>query len=194
MDKYDQILKGLTDNMHKMLSLYNLYNSSIVMAESERSNISTYYDQLVDCKNDLTAIANDLSILKKSERLEAFSRYKARISRIDREVDGAHKEFTTSCKTYRLALKDCGSLKAEYKHEYKALKDEFKASMDTDTPPSAIKGYNQQVKRIRKILDNIEALISDYNVKKNKMEEDSTSFNDMYDSVNMMLERIQTIA
>ena len=194
MDKYDEILKGLTATMHKMLSLYDLYNSCLVSAESERGNISTYFDQLVDCKNDLHAITADLSILKKSERVEAFSRYKSKIARIDREVDNAHKEFNSSCKTYDNALSACGSLKTEYKHEYKTLKDSFKAIHDENTPRDAIKGYNQQVKRIRAILDKIEELVSDYNVKRNKMKQDSQRFNTMYDNVNMMIDRIQTIA
>ena len=64
---FDDILKGFTDLMYKMRSLYNLYNSSLVMAESERGNVSTYYEQLVDCKNDLHAITTDLSILKRRD-------------------------------------------------------------------------------------------------------------------------------
>ena len=194
---FDDILKGFTDLMYKMRSLYNLYNSSLVMAESERGNVSTYYEQLVDCKNDLHAITTDLSILKRSERVEAFSRYKARIARIDKEVDTAHKEFISSCKNYDNALQACGSYKAEYKHEYKGLKDAFKSIHEKKpeaTPRDAIKGYNQHVKLIRTMFDGIEKLVSDYNVKKNKMRQDSESFNNMYDSVNMMLERIQTIA
>lgn len=200
MDKpmsFDDILKCFTDLMYKMRSLFNLYNSSLVVAEGERDNVSTYYEQLVDCKDSLQMITTDLSILKKSERVEAFSRYKAKIARIDKEVDDAHKNFNASRKNYDNALQQCGSYKTEYKHEFTELKEAFKSIHNAnpqDTPRDAIKGYNNHVKLIRSIFDGIERLISDYNVKKNRMREDSDSFNTMYDSVSMMLERIQSIA
>ena len=41
------------------------------------------------------------------------------------------------------------------------------------------------------VLEKIELLISDYNVKKNKVEEDNVRFVALYESVNSMLERLE---
>ena len=100
--------------------------------------------------------------------------------------------FDASTKNYRIALKDCGSLKTEYKHAVKDLCAEFKSLMEgEEVDVSILKGYRQQVKIIKAILDKIELLISDYNVKKNKVEEDNARFTALYESVNSMLERLE---
>ena len=66
--------------------------------------------------------------------------------------------------------------------------------MDENTPAIVIKGYKQQVKIIKAILDKIEMLISDYNVKKNQLEQDNTRFNQLYSSVSSWIDQLQKIA
>lgn len=190
----DEILKALNDNRSKLSALFSLYNNSLLIAEDNRSQLSSYYEQMVDYKNDLNSISNEVASAKKSERANTLTAHKMKIKRLDREVDSVHKEFNSSCANYKLALQNCGSLKAEYKHEVSELCKQFKAQVTEDTPTITIKGYKQQVKIIRAILDKIELLISDYNIKRNKMEEDSANFHNLYDSVSTMLEQLQTIA
>jgi hypothetical protein len=43
-------------------------------------------------------------------------------------------------------------------------------------------------------LEKIEVLIADYNVKKNKVEDDSAKFTELYASVNSLLTQLQSIA
>ena len=70
----------------------------------------------------------------------------------------------------------------------------FKSKVDENTPAIVIKGYKQQVRIIKAIFEKIEALISDYNVKKNKVEEDSERFNSLVETVNSMMEQLSKIA
>lgn len=193
-DTLDEILVALNDNRSKLSALFSLYNNSLLLAEENRAQLGTYYEQMIDFKNDLNSISNEIASAKKSERANTLTAHKMKIKRLDRDAESVSKEFNSSCQNYKLALQNCGSLKAEYKHEVSELCKKFKAQVTDDTPAITLKGYKQQVKIIRAILDKIELLISDYNVKKNKMEEDSVSFNDLYDSVSTMLEQLQTIA
>ena len=71
---------------------------------------------------------------------------------------------------------------------------EFKSLADGDIEPIVVKGYKQQVRIIKAILDKIELLISDYNVKRNKVDLDDERFADLYYSVNELLIRLQDIA
>ena len=57
-----------------------------------------------------------------------------------------------------------------------------------------IKLFVRQVKSLNKTLENIEKLISDYNVKRNQVEENSKRFNDLYQSVLDLLERLKVPA
>ena len=197
MDKNTQLLdiiKNLNDNRSKLSALFSLYNSSLLMAEDNRINMSNYYEQMIDLRNEVNAISQEIYEAKKSERETVLSRNKLKIKHLDNEIQHTNKEFKTTCEKYKIALQECGSLKTEYKHDVSRLCKEFKALADDDIDPIVIKGYKQQVKIIKAILEKIELLISDYNVKRNKIESDDERFANLYYSVNELITRLQDIA
>ena len=102
--------------------------------------------------------------------------------------------FKDNCNKFRVALKECGALKSEYKHNCSELCNEFKSLVDENTEISIVKGYKQQVKMIKVILEKIEQLIFEYNAKKNKVENDNAKFDELYDSVNSLVGQLQSIA
>jgi len=189
-----EIIRALNDNRSKLSALFSLYNTSLIMAEQDRVDLTTYYEQMIDFKNDINTITIAISSAKKGEREEAYAKNKSKIKRIDTQMNSVNNDFINSCKKYKLALQECGSLKTEYKHAVSELCKEFKSTVDENTPAVVIKGYKQQVKLIRTILDRIELLISDYNVKRNKVEEDNTRFSELYSTVNDLITKLQTIA
>lgn len=193
-EKQLEIIKALNDNRSKLSALFSLYNTSLLMAEQDRVELINYYEQMIDLKNDISGITLAISNAKKSEREETISKNRSKIKRIDSQMNSVNTEFNNSCKKYKLALQECGSLKTEYKHAVSELCKEFKTTIDDDTPAIVIKGYKQQVKLIRTILDRIELLISDYNVKRNKVDEDTSRFGELYSSVNDLINQLQTIA
>lgn len=189
-----EIIKQLNDNRNKLSALFSLYNSSLLVAENNRTNLSNYYEQLIDIKNDASTLSKDIYAVTKDKRAEMFTKSKSKIKRMDADVLNINKEFNDSCNKYRIALQDCGSLKTEYRHNVAELCKQFKASVNDDTPEVVIKGYKQQVKIIKAILDKIELLVADYNVKKNKMEEDNVRFGALYGSVTSLISQLQSIA
>lgn len=189
-----EIIKSLNDNRSKLSALFSLYNSSLLLAEDNRLNMSSYYEQMIDLRNDVNAISQEIYATKKAEREMAFSRNKLKIKHLDNEVHHTNKEFKTTCEKYKIALQECGSLKTEYKHEVSRLCKEFKALADEDVEPIIVKGYKQQVRIIKAILEKIELLIADYNVKRNKIELDDERFANLYYSVNELITRLQESA
>lgn len=190
----NDIIIKLNDNRSKLSALFSLYNSSLLDAEEGRAILSEYYEQMIDFKNDLNTLSTLIGNTKKSERSELISKNKSKIKTIHNEIGSVTDGFNSTCKRYRLALSDCGSLKTEYKHEVSELCKKFKSMVDENTPAIVIKGYKQQVRIIKAIFEKIEALISDYNVKKNKVEEDSERFNSLVETVNSMMEQLSKIA
>lgn len=188
------IIQKLNDNRSKLSALFSLYNSSILSAEDSRMILSSYYEQMIDYKNDLSMISNSIYSAKKDERESLFLKNKSKIKRLNLEVKGLEESFTNSCNSYKIALQSCGSLKTEYKHEVSELCKQFKAGLSEETSPYLIKGYKQQIRIIKAILDRIEQVISDYNIKRNKVEEDNSRFDELYQSVNLMLDKLKTIA
>lgn len=193
-DKLLEIVKQLNDNRNKLSALFSLYNSSLLVAEDSRANLPSYFEQLIDHKNDLSTITKDISSAPKAERSSVLNKSKSKINRLNNEVEQVNIDFAQATKKYRVALQECGSLKTEYKHEVSNLCKDFKANVDENTPAIVIKGYKQQVKIIKAILDKIEMLVSDYNVKKNQLEQDNTRFNELYSSVSSLIDQLQKIA
>ena len=193
-EELNEIIIKLNDNRSKLSALFSLYNSSLLDAEEGRAILSEYYEQMIDFKNDLNTLSTLIGNTKKSERSELISKNKSKMKTIHNEIGNVTNGFNSTCKKYRLALSDCGSLKTEYKHEVSELCKRFKSMVDENTPAIVIKGYKQQVRIIKAIFEKIEALISDYNVKKNKVEEDSEMFNSLVETVNSMIEQLSKIA
>lgn len=193
-DVLNDIIIKLNDNRSKLSALFSLYNSSLLDAEEGRAVLSEYYEQMIDFKNDLNTLSTLIGNTKKSERSELINKNKSKMQSMHNEIGNVTNGFNSTCKKYRLALSDCGSLKTEYKHEVSELCKKFKSMVDENTPAIVIKGYKQQVRIIKAIFEKIEALISDYNVKKNKVEEDSERFNSLVETVNSMMEQLSKIA
>ena len=193
-NKLFDIIKQLNDNRSKLSALFSLYNSSVLVAETSRLELSNYYEQMIDLKNDVSSLSLMISGLKKSERATACTKNKSKIKNFNNELKLVSSNFNDGCNKYKIALKECGTLKSEYKHTVSELCKEFKSLVDENTDATIIKGYKQQVKVIKAILDKIEFLIADYNVKKNQVENDNVKFSELYESVNSMLTQLQSIA
>ena len=193
-DKQREILKQLNDNRSKLSALFSLYNNSLILAEENRTDLMNFFTQLLDYRNDLSTLTADMAKLKKADRTKAFAKLQPKIKSIDKDLKVVSQQFKSSCNKYMQALQECGSLKTEYKHEVSELCKEFKTTIDDSTSSMIIKGYKQQVKLIRAILDRIELLISDYNIKKNKVEQDSERFDELYNNVIELVTRLKASA
>ncbi len=186
------IIKQLGDNKSKLSALFSLYNTSLITAEASRGELTVYYEQMIDFKNDLSNIASTIVKAGKNDRDSEVNKNQTKINKIEKESNKIRRDFSNLANKYRSALQECGSLKTEYKHEICELCKEFKSSVGEDTPPSVVKTYKQQVKVLKSILDRIEQLVADYNVKRNKVEKDNESFNELYSNVHALVIRLQS--
>lgn len=193
-NKQLEIIRNLNDNRSKISALFSLYNNSLLVAEANRAELIGYYEQMLDLKNDVNSLNIAISGAKKADRAEIVNRNRIKIKNFHKDVNSVNENFTSVCKKYRIALQECGSLKSEYKHTVSELCKQFKATVDENTDVSILKGYKQQVKIIKTILNKIEQLIADYNVKRNKIETDNVKFGELYSSVNSLLTQMQGIA
>ena len=81
-----EIIKELNNNRSKLSALYSLYNSSLLVAETSRAELSSYYEQMIDFKNELNSLTNLIASVKKAERVDAYNKNKSKIKRIDSEI------------------------------------------------------------------------------------------------------------
>ena len=52
-----KIVEYLKEYDVKLRGLYSLYNTLLLDAETNRSNLSTYYEEMIDLKNSLNSIS-----------------------------------------------------------------------------------------------------------------------------------------
>ena len=144
-------------------------------------------------KNDLSNLTNQLARVNKTEREEELKKNQPKLKNMSKQIIKAREQFNEDRAKYRRALEDCGSLKTEYKHTLSELCKQFKNEIkDVSVVDNAVvRGYSQQVKVIKNIFSKIEALISDYNVKRNKIDQDGEQFAQLFESVQDILSRLQ---
>ena len=97
-------------------------------------------------------------------------------------------------KTIQILKDNLEALKKEYKEEFNKLVTEINA-LNKQNPNETIKsGFKVQYKHIVQILEKIEAMVCDYNVKKNQMEQDAQKFVELFNIFSGILTKIKAVA
>ena len=183
-----EILRSINDYRENIGALYSLYNNALLEAENNRSILSQSYEEMIDHKNELNTISIAVANVKKSEREQALTKYRSKVKKLKIEVQNTFDKFKATYDDYKAALKDCAPLRDKYKSELSKLCKEFKALVSQEE--DMYKGYKQQIKFINTYLQKIEVLISDYNVKKNKVVEDKERFKELRSSADTIIEKL----
>ena len=190
-----EIGKELTDCRSKIGALYNLINVTLLDAEQDRTELSSNYEKMIDYKDNVNTILTDVSAVKKSERLQVITKNKGTLKKIHKEANEVNQSFVALLAKYKKVLKESLPLKAEYVEEAKKLSAEIKALLSQGALDDVFKkGFSQQIKMINAYKENIEKLVSDYNVKRNQLDKDNEKFNALYNSVNDAISSLQVSA
>ena len=179
-----EINKSMTDCTSKMRALYNLINVTLLDAEQDRIELSSNYEKMIDYKNDVNTILTDVSVAKKSERPQVITKNKSKIKTIENEAKIVNDNFADLFSKFKIILQESLPLKSQYLKEAKDLCSEFNAILNaSEVEEFYKKGFSQQLKMIKLINAKIEELISDYNIKRNQLENNNAQFYALYISV-----------
>ena len=190
-----EIGKELTNCRSKIGALYNLINVTLLDAEQDRIEISSNYEKMIDYKDNVNTILTDVSAVKKSERPQVITKNKFTLKKIHKEVQEVNQSFVSLLAKYKKVLKESLPLKVQYIEEAKKLSAEIKVLVNNgDLDDTFKKGFSQQIKMINAYKENIDKLVSDYNIKRNQLDNDNEKFNALYNSVNNAISQLQVSA
>ena len=190
-----EIGKELTNCRSKIGALYNLINVTLLDAEQDRTELSSNYEKMIDYKDNVNTILTDVSAVKKSERSQVITKNKSALKKIHKEAKEVNESFISLLTKYKKVLKESLPLKVEYIEEAKKLSAEIKLLVSNgELDDTFKKGFSQQIKMINAYKENIEKLVSDYNVKRNQLENDNQKFTALYTSVNDAISSLQVSA
>ena len=171
-EKFFKLLKLLDDCRNKLRATYNLFVSCLEQSKNIRAELGGMYDQLLDYKDEMMQIASS----KKPA--------KTKINRIANDSNKLKSSYEEQVELVSHLMDDCESCRKTYKHEvslccqtYNVLKHEGLAS-------SIVKGYKQQVKLIRAILDKIDDIKDSYKTVKAEIKQEKQMFDEQYVAIN----------
>lgn len=190
-----EINKNMTDSASKMRALYNLVNVSLLDAETDRTELSSNYEKMIDYKNDVNSILTGISTVKKAERTQLITKSKPRLKSIHKEAKQTNENFEKLRNKFNVVLKESLPLKTQYLKEVKDMCNEFNAILKSCEIDSVYKkGFSQQLKMIKLINSKIDELVMDYNIKRNQLDSDNQKFNALFSSVNDIISQLEVSA
>lgn len=169
--KFLTILKLMDDCRSKLYATLNLFVTKYEEAKISRTELREIYEKLLEYRDEIIALV-------------ASGKGKARISGIKQSCateQARHHEITNNINT---GIDDPEKCRKTYKHEVKLCCDTYNALKQGELPASITKGYKQQVKLIRAILDKIEVVKEKYAVLKQGVKEENAMFEQLYSTIN----------
>lgn len=186
-ERFFALLKLMENCRSKLHGLYNLFNSNIISAKTYRASMGVKYNELLDEREKLLQIDKDISGMSKTAKSAYLKANKNNIKKISNEVKEIEDEYRELLRKYNSVLDDCIKYRSEYKHEVSLCCKTFNVMKNDDIDRAILKGYKQQVKLIRAILNKIDELIENYNVEKELVKADSNTFIEISNSIGQMI-------
>lgn len=167
------VLELLNTCREKLKALCNLFNTQVLNAKNDSQNMSSCLDAVMDQHNDLKGVASVLPKKARGEREKLVKASKPIVKNAQKSLEELKKEFKDNYATFKVALDEAMKLRATYKAEVVSCCDAFKKFLGEKTVTGTDKlqkGYRQQVKMIKAILDKIKVLIEVYKQEDVKVE------------------------
>lgn len=183
------VLELLNTCREKIRALYNLFNSQVLNAKNDSQNMSSDLDFVMEKHDDLKGVAFALPKKAKEERQGLVKASRPIVKGAQKSLRDVKESFYESYASFKNALNEAKQLRATYKKDVKDCCEAFKNFLGEKVVAGSDKiqkGYRQQVKLIKSILDKIVSLIEVYKQEDVKVEEIKKQF----DSMTKIVERL----
>ncbi len=163
-EKFFKLLKLLDDCRNKLRATYNLFVSCLEQAKSNRAEMQSLYEQMLDCKDTAVQIVSSNKPAK------------TKLSRLSNEVTAVEYQYSELYNKLSHCMDDCESCRKTYKHEVSLCCQTYNVLKEKGISASIVKGYKQQVKLIRAVLNKIDEVKDLYKNLKTEVKEEKTLF------------------
>ncbi len=189
------VLELLNTCREKIKALCYLFNTQVLNAKADSDQMGVCLDTLIEKHNDLKGIASVLPKAKKDDRATVAKASKPIVKSTQVSVSDLKKDFAEHYANFKNALTEAMTLRATYKAEVVSCCEAFKkflASKEVEGSEKIVKGYRQQVKLIKAVLDKIKSLIVVYNQEDEKVEGLKKEFDNMTKIVDRLASDLHT--
>lgn len=178
-EKFFTLLKLLDDCRQKLYATYNLFVSCLAQAKQKRGELGEMYEQML-------AYRDDLAMFEKSGKKVS----KAKLTKYSKDAEVLKKAYADLVEQILHIMDDCERCRKTYKGEVALCCKTYKLLKPDDMPSTIHKGYRQQVKLTRAILDKTEEVKESYKKVKDEVKTEYVLFNQLADSIDEKISKL----
>lgn len=173
------VLELLNNCRIKLSGLFSLINTSVINAKQYSQDMGIVNTKVSGLYDDLKGITIATTTSNKEDRPKNLRASKPVVKKINVEIKELTTEFWDLVEKFNSAIdKNYTELRTQYKSDVVACCQAYKTINDSGENSKAIdKGYRQQVKLIKHILDKINSVVAEYKDEREKVENIKTDFN-----------------
>lgn len=170
-DKFLKLLDLLNGCREKLYATYNLFVSNLEHTKDIKTDLGAKYEQLLDLRGEYVQLA-------KSNKPA-----KTRIAKIKKDSTDLKAECDEQISGVGAGMSDCETCRKTYKHEVALCCQTYNALKEKSDTSSIEKGYKQQVKMIRRILEKIDTVKVNYKSVKEEIKNLKNMFDELYNKI-----------
>ena len=171
-EKYLKILELLNGCREKMYATCNLFVANLEQTKQVKADLAVKYEQLLDWRNEYMQL------------ISSNKPAKMRISKIRKDAAVLKNEHDEQVSSVDGIMEDANACRASYKKETAMCCDTYKQLKIKLGEDSAVeKGYKQQVKLIKRILEKIDTIKVGYKSIKEEIKEQAKMFLELFNKI-----------
>lgn len=170
-DKFLKLLELLNGCREKLYATYNLFVANLEQTKATKAELGEKYEQLLDLREEFVQLTTSNKPAK------------MRIAKVRKEATSLKGEYDEQVASVSGVMSDAESCRKTYQHEAKLCCDTYNKLKETNDSPAIAKGYKQQVKLIRRILEKIDTVKVGYKGLKEEIKERAKMFYDLFKQI-----------
>ena len=172
-EKYLKILELLNGCREKIFATYNLFVANLDQTKQIKADLGVKYEQLLDLRNEYVQL------------ISSNKPAKMRISKIRKDATAIKGEHDEQVKSVDGIMDDANACRKSYKQETVMCCDTYKQlKVKLGEDASVEKGYKQQVKLIKRILEKIDTVKVGYKGVKEEINQQAKMFLELFNKIN----------
>ena len=171
-EKFLKLLELLNGCREKLYATYNLFVANLEQTKTTKTELGEKYEQLLDLRNEFVQLTTSGKPVK------------MRVSKLRKDSKVLKDEYEEQVAGVGGGMADCESCRKTYKHEVALCCDTYNKLKTIGADDAVSKGYKQQVKLIRRILEKIDTVKVGFKEIKEEIKERAKMFYDLFDKIN----------
>ena len=172
-EKYLKILELLNGCREKMFATYNLFVANLDQTKQVKADLGIKYEQLLDLRNEYMQLVSSNKPAK------------MRIGKIRKDAAVLKGEHDEQVQSVDGIMDDANACRKSYKQEVVLCCDTYKQlKIKLGEDATVEKGYKQQLKLIKRILEKIDTIKVGYKGVKEEIRQQAQMFLDLFNRIN----------